>query len=186
MATKASSASNKQPKKQKKPSVICPTCDEPIIDGTTKSPGHDSIECEGACTAWLHRGYAGLSKAAFQTATASPDPFLCPHCRLVAQSSELLALKSAVNTLSIELSSLKVVVEDLMANINTAYVPNPTDFPSLAHTPVLPPSSLGNHVPVDPLANKSHVHSTKHDQHHHSSDRKYNIVLFLGVQDSFL
>ena len=130
----------------------------------------------------VYRGCAGLSKAAFQTATASPHPFLCPHCRLVAQSSELLALKSAVNTLSIELSSLKVVVEDLMANINTAYVPNPTDFPSLAHKQVLPPSSLGNHVPVDPLANKSHVHSTRHDQHHHSSDKKYNIVLF-GVYE---
>ena len=185
MTTKASSASNKQHKKQKKTSVICPTCDEPIIIGTTKPPGHDLIECEGACKVWqpwLHRGCAGLSKAAFQTATASPDPFLCPHCRLVAQSSELLALKSAVNTLSIELSSLKVVVEDLMANINTAYVPNPTDFPSLAHTPVLPPSYLGNHVPVDPFANKSHVYSTRHDQHHHSSDRKYNIVLF-GVDE---
>ena len=132
MANKASSASNKQPKKQKKTSVICPTCDEPIIDGTTKSPGHDSIECEGACKAWLHRGCAGLSKAAFQTATASPDPFLCPHCRLVAQSSELLALKSAVNTLSIELSSLKVIVEDLMAKSTL-----PTS-PTRPISPVLP------------------------------------------------
>ena len=89
-------------------------------------------------------------------------------------------------TLSSELSSLKVVVKDLKANVTTALpvvnVPNPTDFPSLAHLPTVSPSSLGNRVSVDHLANKSHVHSTKHDQHHHSSDRKYNIVLF-GIDE---
>ena len=54
-----------------------------------KAPGHDSIECEGLCKAWLHHGCAGLSNHAFQVATTSPDPFLCPHCRLVEQAADL-------------------------------------------------------------------------------------------------
>ena len=93
MANKAPGITYRQPKKNQLPSVICPICEEPIVDGT-----HESIECEGMCKAWLHRRCAGLSKAAFEAATVSPDPFLCSHCRLAAQSYELLALKSAVDT----------------------------------------------------------------------------------------
>ena len=154
MAGKASSANNKQPKKSKLPSVICPVCEEAIIDTTARSSGHDSIECEGLCKAWLHRGCAGLSKAAFLAATVSPDPFLCPHCRLVAQSSELSALKSSVNALSLELSSLKAVVDDLKANITLVSppvcvnVPNPTEPPSRpAEMPLFPPLALATMRP---------------------------------------
>ena len=158
MASKATSSyKSKQSKKSRAPSVTCPVCEEPIVDGTAKSPGHDSIECEGACKAWLHRGCAGLSKAAFEAATVSPDPFLCPHCRLVAQSSELSALKSSVDTLSRELSSLKAVVDDLKANVSLSSppvwvnVPNPTESHSPAQLPTVPFSSLGNHEPVKPV-----------------------------------
>ena len=182
MASKAtSSCKSKQSKKSRVPSVTCPVCEEPIVDGTAKSPGHDSIECEGACKAWLHRGCAGLSKAAFEAATVSPDPFLCPHCRLVAQSSELSALKSSVDTLSRELSSLKAVVDDLKANVSLSSppvwvnVPNPTESHSPAQLPTVLFSSLGNHEPVKPV----NQHASKSPVHPISSDKKYNIVLFV-------
>ena len=185
MASKAtSSCKSKQSKKSRVPSVTCPVCEEPIVDGTAKSPGHDSIECEGACKAWLHRGCAGLSKAAFEAATVSPDPFLCPHCRLVAQSSELSALKSSVDTLSRELSSLKAVVDDLKANVSLSSppvwvnVPNPTESHSPAQLPTVPFSSLGNHEPVKPI----NQHASKSPVHPISSDKKYSIVLF-GVDE---
>ena len=182
MAGKASSA-NKQPKKSKLPSVICPICEEAIIDATARSSGHDSIECKGLCKEWLHRGCAGLSKAAFLAATVSPNPFLCPRCRLVvAQSSELSALKSSVNALSLELSSLKVVVDDLKANITLVSppvcvnVPNPTEPPSRpADVPVVPSTRLGNHETLHASKSPVCIHPT-------ISDKKYNIVLF-GVDE---
>ena len=110
-----------------------------IVDGT-----HYTIECEGTCKAWLHRGCAGLSKAVFQATTSSPDPFLCSHCRFVAQPSELLALKMSVNTLSNELSSLKAVVDELKAKATLASppvwvnVPNTSDFSSAFPLPWQP------------------------------------------------
>ena len=185
MAGKASSANNKQPKKSKLPSVICPVCEEAIIDATARSSGHDSIECEGLCKAWLHRGCAGLSKAAFLAATVSPDPFLCPRCRLVAQSSELSALQSSVNALSLELSSLKAVVDDLKANITLVSpvsppvcvnIPNPTEPPSRpAEMLVVPSTRLGNHETMHASKSPVRIHPT-------ISNKKYNIVLF-GVDE---
>ena len=89
------------------PSVLCSICEDVILDASAKCPGHDAIECEGLCQAWLHRGYAGISKVAFQMASNSSGPFLCPSCRLVEHASELQTLKSTVNALCEELSALK-------------------------------------------------------------------------------
>ena len=52
-------------KKALKSSVICPICEEAVVDSSSKSIGHDTIFCEGTCKAWLHGGCAGMSKAAF-------------------------------------------------------------------------------------------------------------------------
>ena len=175
MANKAHGVTRRQSKKNQLPNVICPICEEPVIDET-----HESIECEGMCKAWLHRGCAGLSKAAFQAATVSPDPFLCPHCRLVAQTSELSALKLSVSTLSSDLSSLKAIVDDLKAKACLpsppvwVTVPNRTDSTSSAPLPAASSSSHGNPESVQLHASKSPVHS--------SSDKKYNVVLF-GVDE---
>lgn len=42
-----------------RPVCICAICDDQIVDSTQQS-----IWCEGHCDTWLHRGCAGLSKAA--------------------------------------------------------------------------------------------------------------------------
>ena len=59
--------------------VICHICDDEILDEC-----HDSIYCEGLCSAWIHRGCAGLSKAAHSRLKDSSQPFQCPACRLDA------------------------------------------------------------------------------------------------------
>ena len=125
-----------------------------------------------------------LSKAAFLAATVSPDPFLCPRCRLVAQSSELSALKSSVNALSLELSSLKAVVDDLKANITLVSppvcvnVPNPTEPPSRpAEMPVVPTTLLGNHETEHASKSPVRIHPT-------ISDKKY--IVLLGVDECSL
>ena len=41
-----------------------PICDDVIVDAVGKKSGHDSVECNGACSTWLHRCCAGLSKSA--------------------------------------------------------------------------------------------------------------------------
>ena len=76
MASKKTGGNCKQSKHSSNQlSVLCPVCEELIVDGDEKTPGHDSIECEGLCKAWLHSGCAGLSKTAFEVAASSPDPF---------------------------------------------------------------------------------------------------------------
>ena len=132
MAGRPSSGIKQSKKQFKQSSIICPVYDEPIIDGSEKAPDHDSIECEGLCKAWLHRGCAGLSKQAFQVATTSPDPFMCHHCRLVEQVADLTSLKSSVRDPADELSSLKATIVSLQANANASRsAPAVTMLPSL-------------------------------------------------------
>ena len=69
-------------KRKAKQPVVCPICDESIVDATSHTSGQAAIFCEGLCKEWLHRQCAGLSKAAFDLASQSQDPFFCPQCRL--------------------------------------------------------------------------------------------------------
>ena len=92
--TKAPVRGAKSKKAARLPSVLCSICEDAILDASAKSPGHDAIECEGLCQACLHRGCAGVSKAAFQLASSSPKPFLCPPCRLVEHTSSCKHLKA--------------------------------------------------------------------------------------------
>ena len=39
-----------------------------------RKAGHDAIECNGICSAWPHRGCAGLSKVAFVAVSKSSNP----------------------------------------------------------------------------------------------------------------
>ena len=84
--------------------MVCPICDESIVDATSHTSGQAAIFCEGLCKEWLHRQCAGLSKTAFDLASQSQDPFFCLHSCLDTQRRELLTLKAA--TLNEELTAV--------------------------------------------------------------------------------
>ena len=177
------------PKKDKR--VICPICEEPIIDRSAKNAGQDSIHCDAACKTWLHRGCAGLSKSAFEVARKSDDPFSCTHCRLLFHESEIYTLKSSIKAISAEFSSLKTLVLSMKS------APNQHSAPPLGQLP--PPSSRGSpspghgdgdFVPLGwPGAGDSNHHvvpptvqtALKQDLQSRS-DRRYNVVVF-GVEE---
>ena len=85
-SSKGRKSANRHKAKQ---SVVCPICDENIVDATSYTSGQDAIFCDGLCKEWLHCQCAGLSKAAFTTASQSQDPFFCLQCCLATQSREL-------------------------------------------------------------------------------------------------
>lgn len=82
--------------------MSCLICEDVIDDDSQQS-----IMCEGTCSAWLHRGCAGLSRAALASLRDSPDPFRCPNCRLNEQASELASLKAQLSSLSCEFEKLR-------------------------------------------------------------------------------
>ena len=118
-------------KKDATPEVICPICDESIVDSSIKNAGHDSIFCEGACKAWLHRRCAGLVKIAFEEVSKSKDNFFCPHCKLVNHESEILSLRASLSSLSNELSSIKTLVASLSSRDNQPPIQNKPEAPAI-------------------------------------------------------
>ena len=104
-------------KGQKKETIVCPICDEVIVDPVGSKPGDDSIYCDGDCSSWLHRRCAGLSKSVFASLTKSDNPFHCPRCILSLHEKEICSLKSMVATLTSHLSllsdNLEVVKEEI-------------------------------------------------------------------------
>ena len=84
----------------KKKSQVCPICEELILDAVGRKPGHDSIKCKGTFSSWMHHKCAGLSKAAFDAACKSKDPFYCFQSRLDSQQQEIDSLKLLVSSLS--------------------------------------------------------------------------------------
>lgn len=143
--------------KSKEESVDCPVCDEKIIDGT-----HDSVECEGECSAWLHRKCAGLSKRAFLDAKNSPAPFLCHQCRLNSQDREIAMLKA-------KMLELAKVVEKLSSSVAEEPCRDKDGSHKSYATAV---GSLG----VDQPSNKSKEGLTSPSVGH-VSDRKCNILV---------
>ena len=172
--TKAPVGGAKSKKAARLPSVLCSICEDAILDASAKYPGHDAIECEGLCKAWLHRGCAGLSKAAFQLASSSPKPFLCPPCRLVEHASELQTLKSTVNALCEELSALKDYLkgkESQTSPAPTNIAPEPVDDSAIAPAPV---------TRTDPEYTTERIKKLPHLSFIH--DKKFNLVIF-GVDE---
>lgn len=73
--------------------VVCPVCEEEIIDSTQMS-----IQCD-TCMSWLHRRCAGLSKSNFERVSKPSTPFHCSPCRLHRQEIEIASLKDALSSL---------------------------------------------------------------------------------------
>ena len=109
---------------------------------------------------------------------------MCPHCRLVEQAADLASLKCSVRDLADELSSLKATIVSLQADVNASSVSascNHAPLPVSASTESAedlnsqPTVSVSASVPV--ISNSV----LKRDPHH-TSDKRYNIVLF-GVEE---
>ena len=186
MASKSNKQSALTQKKTSKSAVICPICDEAVIDPSTKNVGQDSIFCDGACKAWLHRGCAGLSKSVFEEVCKSDDPFLCPHCMLIHQRAEIINLKASLNSISDELSSIKSLVECLSSSQPHSSQPNQSQSPSslpVTRAPYSSVAGLGDGVDRH-LVPLTLAPTTQHDQISRS-DQRYNVIVF-GVEEQLL
>lgn len=161
-----------QPKRPKKRVVICPICDEPVEDASSKKRGHDAIFCEGACQEWLHRQCAGLSKVNFDSAKSSNLPFLCPCCLLTAKSKELSLLKDTVDKLVADLSDLKSICSSFVGNNRAPATNTEASASRHAQAPPVPPVSTSHTQSSNPV----NATTTK------VIDRKYNVVVF-GINE---
>ena len=56
---------------KKKANNNCSVCEDAILESSNTQDGQDAVFCEGSCQGWMHRGCAGLTKAAF-TRVSSP------------------------------------------------------------------------------------------------------------------
>ena len=106
--------------RRKKGQFVCPICDDVIVDAVGKKSGHESVECNGLCSSWLHRHCAGLSKAAFHEVCKSDQPFFCPQCRLDNQSLEIASLRDLVTALSSKLSAACTKLEALQGPLSAS------------------------------------------------------------------
>ena len=149
------SAKKKPPNK----SFTCPVCEEFIKDSSATSDGQDSILCEGTCSTWLHRKCAGLSKKAFQNVCSSNKPFLCPHCVINKHEEEITSLKSTIQVLTSQISSIQAKLSNLHGFCESN----------------VPKASL--QVPQQKVAKPS-----QQSQSPSSFERNYNIVVY-GIKN---
>ena len=97
---------------------------ETIVDASNGSLGEEAIFCEGSCSTWLHRRCAGLSQSSFQAVSRSVPSFYCPHCRLDAQESEIISLKSSIQKLTKDVKCLYSMMSDRMPSFSSTMYQN--------------------------------------------------------------
>jgi len=110
--------------------------------------------CEGECDARLHRRCAGLSKSLFNVLEKSSDPFYFPNCQLKKYAREIKELKSIINSLSENLSSLHSKVKPSEQPIHESMLTNatikpPPNDPTHHQHPQAKPTSQGLTSSVD-------------------------------------
>uniref|UniRef100_A0A1X7UI53 PHD-type domain-containing protein n=1 Tax=Amphimedon queenslandica TaxID=400682 RepID=A0A1X7UI53_AMPQE len=127
----------KKPPKKKSKSYTCPICDDQIDDSTQQS-----IWCDGECNTWLHRGCAGLSKAAHSKLNGTDIPFYCPHCRLMRQDREIESLKASLSDLSKRFDDL------------TSKSPGVSTPPDATSVPSQPTRVVKNHSKPNSMENR--------------------------------
>uniref|UniRef100_A0A1X7TKZ1 PHD-type domain-containing protein n=1 Tax=Amphimedon queenslandica TaxID=400682 RepID=A0A1X7TKZ1_AMPQE len=155
------------PKKQRH---ICPICEEQVVDSR-----HNSIFCDGSCSTWLHHGCAGLTKRALSNLEGSVEPFVCPSCRLVEQSSALTSLK-------LELASLKAKVAELTQRLSPASHDSPARTPSESSSSDRAAPQGINQSNTRELSRNGGV-SRQYLRNAQSHDRRQNLIFF-GIQES--
>ena len=166
-------------KRKAKQPVVCPICDESIVDATSHTSGQAAIFCEGLCKEWLHRQCAGLSKAAFDFASQSQDPFFCPQCRLDIQSRELSTLKAAIATLNEELTAVKNQLS------NSQPSPSTTTPSSSFTTSNQADSKAASEIPRDIPLQPQHIQQQgtyPQVQYSRQPDKKFNVVIY-GIEE---
>ena len=94
--------------------VICPVCLDPILEATDETNGQEAIFCESICNSWLHKQCTGLSKSLFDRYVRTKGPFYCPCCRLITHDSILQELKTTVDNLTKEVTSLNATLATIM------------------------------------------------------------------------
>uniref|UniRef100_A0A1X7UJ62 Uncharacterized protein n=2 Tax=Amphimedon queenslandica TaxID=400682 RepID=A0A1X7UJ62_AMPQE len=149
--------------------LICPTCSEEIVDPVGKKKGHQSIECNGPCHMWLHRQCAGLSRAAFDAAGASNDPFFCPQCVISNQNQEITTLKLKLDEVLNELSALKNEVANLKTEVSQHLVQDDNNPDSIPTDSTMPRTS------ARPVGNSSRVNMQNRSL---PRDRSCNLVIY--------
>ena len=95
---KRSLAEQASTNKRAKEAEVCSICDKRITDRGDKEAGENAVYCEGKCSSWVHRQYAGLTQPCFKLISESKAPFLCVDCmntvnNLTAQISKLVGTK---------------------------------------------------------------------------------------------
>ena len=85
--------------KQKRKESVCPICEEPILEAKGRRKGQDAIFCDGTCHSWLHRGCAGLSRAAFEALGATNKNFYCSCCRLAVLEKTVADMRNKIDKL---------------------------------------------------------------------------------------
>lgn len=146
-----------------KTNVICPVCEERIVDESAKRKGQDAVFCDHTCKTWLHRRCAGLSRDSFDAVSRSNSPFYCPQCRMNTQGEELLLLRESIHHLTAAVLELKSTVARLEASENVSV---PQFSPAMV-TQSSPPSVL-----APPHSSRSVP----------KSDSKYNLIFF-GISE---
>ena len=82
-----------------------------ILKATDETYGQEATFCESICNSWFHRQCAGLSKALFiRYVCKTEGPFYNLHCRLITHNSLLQELKTTVDNITKEVTSLKATI----------------------------------------------------------------------------
>ena len=79
----------------------------------------NQIFCEGTCSTLLHRKCAGLSKKAFQNVSNSNKLFLCPYCVINKDEEDIETLKTTIQDLTNQLSSIQTILSEPGSSITT-------------------------------------------------------------------
>ena len=93
--------------KRERGEYICTVGSEVIREAHSGTKGDNAVFCNGTCKSWLHRRCAELSSTADKEVTDSQKPFLCTYCCLSEQDDLITLLKTRIDTLNSDISSLK-------------------------------------------------------------------------------
>ena len=106
---------------------LCPICMEPIVDEGGAGCTQDALYFEGVCQCWLHCWCAGVTRERYVALSSTEDPFLCPSCvvagqkvAISAQQADIACLRECVNSLTDEVRSLKVLLQQWGPSLRTA------------------------------------------------------------------
>lgn len=82
------------------------------MDATTDKDGQGTLQYEGECDCWLHRGCAGVSHQLFRQVAEPDQKFVCPTCTSNQHEQQIceLLIWGKVSDLAVEISSLKAIV----------------------------------------------------------------------------